>query len=109
MGRTMGNHRKCRHVLRKNPRKKGMAPLGRYLQDFEVGDTVDIIIDPSQMKAMPHKRFQGKTGRIVSKRGRCFEIEIKQIHKMKHIFVSVAHMRINALNQQIRAQRAQEA
>lgn len=100
----MGFRRKSRHVMRKNPRKKGLAPLGRYLSDFEVGDYVDIIIDPSVHKAMPHRRFQGKTGRIVAKRGRCYEVEVKQLHKMKTIFTSVAHMRTNALNQQIRAQ-----
>jgi len=99
----MGNRRRSRHVMRKNPRKKGLSPLGRYLQDFEVGDYVDIILDPSVHKALPHKRFQGKTGRIVSKRGRCYEVEIKQIHKMKRIFTSVAHMRVNAQNQEIRA------
>ena len=105
----MGFRRKSRHVMRKNPRKKGLAPLGRYLSNFEVGDYVDIIIDPSVHKAMPHKRFQGKTGRIVAKRGRCYEVEIKQIHKMKRIFTSVAHMRVNTLNPQIQAQKNQVA
>jgi len=104
----MGFRRGTRELLRKNPRQKGMAPLGRYLQDFEVGDRVDIIIDPSEHKAMPHSRFHGKTGLIVAKRGRCYEVKVKQLNMVKTIFASVAHLRKNALSDQIKAQQKQD-
>ena len=41
---------KHRHTktLRKRPRNRGIAPLGRsVLQKYEVGDYVDILIDPN--------------------------------------------------------------
>lgn len=74
--------------------------MGRYLVDYEVGDKVDVIADPSVHKhGFPHKRFHGKTGTIVGVRGRCFEVRVKDQKKVKMLVLGVEHMRKSNLGQ----------
>ncbi len=98
MVRHHGYRTKTRRIHRKNVRARGLAPLGRYLIEYNVGDRVDIIGDPSiHKRGFPHKRFQGKTGVIIGQRGRCFEVEIKDQNRKKLLIVGVEHMRKNKL------------
>ncbi|GAB4328297.1 MAG: 50S ribosomal protein L21e [Promethearchaeota archaeon] len=100
MVRHHGYRAKTRRIFRKHPRKRGLAPLGRYLVDYEVGDKVDVIADPSVHKhGFPHKRFHGKTGTIVGVRGRCFEVRVKDQKKVKMLVLGVEHMRKSNLGQ----------
>ena len=86
--------RHTRGIMRKKIREKGMAPLGRtVLQNYEIGDVVDIIIDPSIQKGQPHFRFHGKTGRIVEKRGRSYVISVKDLNKTKTVISRIDHFR----------------
>lgn len=71
-----------------------MAPLGRtVLQNYEIGDVVDIVIDPSVQKGQPHFRFHGKTGRITERRGRSYVISLKDLNKDKTIISRIDHFR----------------
>jgi large subunit ribosomal protein L21e len=91
-----GYRSKTRRVFRKNVRDHGLKGLSRFLVDFKVGDKVDIIIDSAtQKRGMPHKRFQGKTATVVGKRGRCFEIIVKDMKKAKLLIVGREHLRMN--------------
>lgn len=75
-----------------------MPPLGRYLIKYEVGNLVDIIIDPSVHKGQPHYKYQGKTGRIVEKRGRAYIIKLKVGKKDFFIISRPEHMRFRSEN-----------
>merc|ERR1712110_892936 len=44
--------------------KHGAVPYTRYATTFRVGDYVDVIVDGSIHKGMPHKFYHGKTGRV---------------------------------------------
>ncbi|NVM54597.1 MAG: 50S ribosomal protein L21e [Candidatus Helarchaeota archaeon] len=90
--------RHCRNIFRKKVRQKGMPPLGRYLIKYEVGNLVDIIIDPSVHKGQPHYKYQGKTGRIVEKRGRAYIIKLKVGKKDFFIISRPEHMRFRSEN-----------
>lgn len=69
-----------------------------------MGDKVDIIADPSfQKRGMPHRRFHGKTGTVVGKRGRCYEVVFKDIHKEKLIILGKEHIRPNNGSQAVPA------
>lgn len=101
MVRHHGVRSKTRQLLRKRPRQKGLAPLGRYLVDYEIGDKVDIIADPANHKhGFPHKRFHGKTGTIVGRRGKCYEVEVRDQNRKKMIIIGVEHFRPNKLFQE---------
>lgn len=91
-----GYRNKTRKRYRKKPREKGLGSIEKYLADYEINDKVDIIADPSQHKrGLPHRRYQGKTGVIVGKRGRCFEIEVKLGNSKKMLIIGREHVRLN--------------
>ena len=68
MRKSRGYRHGTRHLLRKNVRERGMRSLDYILHDFSEGDVVDVILDSAEHKGMPHRRFHGKTGRVLRKK-----------------------------------------
>ena len=95
MVRHKGLRNQTRSLLRKKPREKGLRPLRSLLIKYEIGDLVDIIIDPSSHKGMPHRRFHGKTGKIIDTRGKAFVIQVKDKDKTKQVITTRSHIRPN--------------
>lgn len=93
MGKSKGPRRKSRSVLTKRVRERGKLGLSRLLAEYEVGDKVVINIDPGIHRGMPHKRFQGKVGSVVEKRGRAYVLEIPQRKTSKLIIARPEHLR----------------
>ena len=94
MGRhSKGPRMKTRRKLRKPVRERGKIPLSRLLENYEIGDRVVIDINPTVHKGMPHRRFQGKVGTIVEKRGKAYVIEIPQRKKVKLVIARPEHLR----------------
>ena len=91
---SKGSRRRTRKKLKKHPRERGIQPLGRIIQDFEEGDLVNIKIDPSVVKGMPHPRFHGHTGRIIGKRGRAYLVQIKDGGKEKILISRPNHLHL---------------
>lgn len=91
--RSKGIRSKTRHVLQKKKRERGLSPITYALQEFSVGEKVNIVIDPSIHGGMPHHRFQGKTGDILERRGNAYMIEIRDGNKLKDIIVRPEHLR----------------
>jgi large subunit ribosomal protein L21e len=93
MPKSKGPRRKSRSVLTKRVREKGKLGLSRLLAEYEVGDKVVINIDPAIHKGMPHKRFQGKVGTIVEKRGKSYVLDIPQRKTSKLVVARPEHVR----------------
>jgi len=93
MPRSKGPRRKSRSILTKRVRERGKLGLSRLLADYEVGEKVIINIDSGIHKGMPHKRYQGKVGTIVEKRGRAYVVEIPQRKTSKLIVSTPEHLR----------------
>lgn len=91
--RSKGIRSKSRHILRKKPRDRGINSITRALQEFEKGDSVNIVIDPSVHKGMPHVRFQGYTGKIDGKQGGSYLVGIYDGKKYKTLIVRPDHLR----------------
>jgi large subunit ribosomal protein L21e len=90
--RSKGLRSKTRHLLLKDSRKRGVLPPNRVLAQFEVGATVAIKMEPSQLKGMTHKRFQGQTGTVAGKQGDAFVVEILHGNKPKTLVVRAEHL-----------------
>jgi len=88
-----GLRRKTRALLRKGPRNRGKSSLSRVLYEYKPGDKVVIDIDPSIHKGMPHRRYQGKVGIVVAKRGRAYEVSVTQGDAVKEIIVRPEHLK----------------
>ncbi|MBU7009461.1 MAG: 50S ribosomal protein L21e [Theionarchaea archaeon] len=93
MERSKGTRSKTRHKMRKRPRKRGLLPLSRILQEFDKGQYVHIDIEPSVHKGMPHPKFQGKTALVKEKRGSSYVLDIKDGSKHKTIIARPEHLR----------------
>ncbi|KAI1343344.1 ribosomal protein L21e-domain-containing protein [Xylariaceae sp. FL0016] len=64
MGHAAGLRAGTRYAFSRNFRQKGMIKLSTYLQQYKVGDIVDIKTNGAVQKGMPHKVYHGKTGVI---------------------------------------------
>jgi len=82
-----------RQLLSKSPKERGLPPLSVILYDYKIGERVVIKIDPSVHKGMPFKRFHGKVGTIVEKRGRAYVILVRDGGKYKKIIARPEHIR----------------
>ncbi len=88
-----GYRARTRSLLSKRVRERGMRPLGHLLVDYEVGQRVDIIIDPSFHKGMPHRRYHGRTGVVTGKRGRGIIVDVALGKATKTLIVRPEHLR----------------
>jgi large subunit ribosomal protein L21e len=81
-----------RALLRKDPRERGKTTLSKILHSYGEGDQVVVKIDSSVQKGMPHRRFHGKIGVIMSKRGRSYVVHVTQGDATKEIIVRPEHL-----------------
>ncbi len=89
-----GFRHRTRKVLRKHIREKGaVPPLSLLLYKYSVGDKVHIVINPAIHKGMPHRRYHGKTGTVIGKRGKCYIVEVYLGDKRKVLIVRPEHLR----------------
>ena len=91
--RSKGIRSKSRKILRKKPRDRGINSITRSLQEFEKGESVNIVIDPSVHKGMPHIRFQGYTGTIEGKQGNSYLVGVNDGKKHKSLIIRSDHLR----------------
>lgn len=75
MKHSLGYRNRTRKLLRKRVRERS-NPITRILMDYNEGDRVAIKIDSSFVKGMPHRRFHGKTGIIMGRRGRAYIVKV---------------------------------
>jgi len=93
MGKSSGPRRKSRSALTKSVRERGRLGLSRLLTRYDVGDKVVVKIDSGIHKGMPHKRYQGRVGTVVERRGRAYVLEIPQTKIVKTIIALPEHLR----------------
>ncbi|MBS7632862.1 50S ribosomal protein L21e [Candidatus Bathyarchaeota archaeon] len=92
MKKSKGFRVGTRQLLRKEPRERGKIRLSKLLYEYQPGNSVIIKIDSSVQKGMPHKRYHGRVGTIVDKRGRSYVISITQGDAVKEIVVRPEHL-----------------
>lgn len=90
---SRGTRRKTRNILSKSPRTKGMTPITHEFQEFDVGEKVNIVIDPAVHAGMPYMRFQGKTGVVSGKQGNAFVVQVKDGDKPKTVITRPEHLK----------------
>ena len=89
-----GFRHRTRKLLRKHIRERGaVPPLSLLMYEYKPGDKVYIIINPSVMKGMPHRRYHGKVGTVVGKRGKAYIVQVRVGSKVKTLFVRPEHLR----------------
>ena len=77
---------------RQKMKAKARRGITAYMQKFMAGDMVHIDFVPSS--PIQHPRFDGKTGKIIEKRGRSYAVAITDGSARKMIFVRPEHMKV---------------
>ncbi len=80
---SKGYYTGTRSLLKKPNRETGKLHIGKILHDYPPGSQVIIKMNSSVQKSMPHKRFHGKIGNIVEKRGRGYVVSVPQGNALK--------------------------
>jgi large subunit ribosomal protein L21e len=92
MRKSKGYRAGTRRLLRKDPRERGKIRISKLLHEYQPGTRVVIKLDPSVQKGMPHKRYHGKVGMIVEKRGRSYVVNVTQGDAIKEIIARPEHL-----------------
>lgn len=93
MPQTSGKRIKTRSLLRKKVRERGVKPPSYLLQDYKTGEKVVLKYDSSVHKGMPHRRFYGKIGTVVGRRGRAYLIQVSDGGKTKTLIARPEHLK----------------
>lgn len=89
-----GYRHRTRKLLKKNVRERGIIPpLSLLMVNYNIGERVHIVINPSIHAGMPHRRYHGKTGVIIGKRGKCYIVSVMLGDKEKTLFIRPEHLR----------------
>lgn len=91
--RIGGNRRKTRNKFQKSPSEKGKINIRRFMQTFDEGNKVALVADTAVAGGLYHRRFHGKTGSVVGKRGWCYLVAITDGGKSKTLIVHPAHLK----------------
>lgn len=92
MAKSYGERRKTRHKLKKSSRKRGLSAINKAIQEFESGDMVHIIIDPSIHRGMPNPKFHGHTGKVIARRGRAYILSVRDGSATKEVIAHPQHL-----------------
>ncbi len=79
-------------LKRKRLRTRGKISFSKYFQEFKEGDFVAVARELSVPFGYS-KRTQGRTGKIIKKRGDSYHVEINDLNKKKHYFIKPIHLK----------------
>ncbi len=76
----------------KNIHEKGKFSLMKFFQKFKPGDSVAVVKNLG-FKFGYSKRLQGRTGKVLEKRGSAYYVEINDLNKPKRYSIKPIHLR----------------
>ena len=76
----------------KNIHEKGKFSLARFLKKFKPGESIAVVKNLGFKFGYP-KRLQGRTGKVLEKRGSAYYVEIKDLNKPKRYSIRPIHLR----------------
>lgn len=89
---SKGYYRRARRLLKKPTREKGKLNISKLLTTYEIGSRVIIKMDSSVQKSLPHKRFHGKIGVVLEKRGRGYVVKVSKGDSVRSIIIRSEHL-----------------
>ncbi len=73
--------------------KGGKVTVSKIMEEFSVGDRVQVVINSSFHAGLPGKGFHGLTGHISKKRGEAYEVELKKGNKDSMVITTPVHLK----------------
>lgn len=84
--------RKTRHKFLVHYRNRGKISVSKFLQEFDLGQHVNLKINSQVQEGRFYPRFHGLNGVISGKRGSCYQVTIKDQDKTKILYVHPIHL-----------------
>ncbi len=79
-------------IKNKSPRTRGKFSFTQFFQEFKEGDSVAVVMELSV--PFPYsKRLQGRTGKVLERKGEYYYIEVKDFNKPKRYFLHPIHLK----------------
>jgi large subunit ribosomal protein L21e len=78
--------------MSKRIRQRGLSSPSKVLIDYQVGQSVDIVIDSGFHKGMPHRRYHGRTGVVTGLRGRAVVVDVGLGNATKTLIIRREHL-----------------
>ena len=72
---------------------RGKLKLSEYFKELKAGDKVALVRNPQVNPICFHKRMQGRTGEVVSKRGRSYIVKVKDLNMEKTFIIPPIHLK----------------
>ncbi len=91
--KTKGYRSRTRKLFSKDSREKGMPSLSYLLKEYEPGEKVSIYVNSTIHKGQPHRRYHGRTGTIIGRRGRAYLVSFKIGGKEKIVISRPEHIK----------------
>ena len=88
MARSKGYRRRTRSLLKKS----GSRGLSRILREYAPEQKVVIKIDSTQVKGMPHRRFNGLVGVVRETGRRAVTVDVNVGNKVKTVIARKEHL-----------------
>ncbi|HEX9906943.1 MAG TPA: 50S ribosomal protein L21e [Thermoplasmata archaeon] len=89
---SKGYRRRTRYLMQKRARARGLSPITKRFQKFDVGEKAHISIDPGIHKGQPHVRFHGLTGTVTGAQGKSYLITVIVGSMKKQVIVRPEHL-----------------
>jgi len=80
-------------LKRKRIRYRGKFSFMSFFQKFYSGDSVAIVRELSQQSPGFPKRMQGRTGRVLEKRGSAYVVEVGDFNMKKKFTIKPIHLK----------------
>ncbi len=91
--KTSGHSHGFRHKSRKVMTKKAPRGVSFLLREYHEGEQALVIIDPRQHKGLPHRRYHGKVGKIITVGRRAVTLHVKLGNKTKTLITRFDHIK----------------
>jgi len=79
-------------LKRKRIRERGKIPFSKFFQKFKEGDYIAVVRELNQTAGFP-KKLQGRTGKILGKRGSSYVIEVNDQKMVKQYIIKPVHLK----------------
>ncbi|MGI0131975.1 MAG: 50S ribosomal protein L21e [Thermoplasmata archaeon] len=89
---SKGFRSRSRGTFTKEVRERGLPPITRFLQEFDVGARVIVRLEASDPHGQPHPRYQGRVCVVLGKVGRAYRLSFLDGGKPKELIANPIHL-----------------
>ena len=82
-----------RAKTRRKLRARGKKTVTQLVKEFKDDERVQVNIDSSKHSGMPSAKYQGFAGKVVAKRGRAYEVAVRDGKLSRTLVVGTAHLK----------------